>query len=365
VTEKTILFAVGIGGEWVNTNYKYGRYDYIDAQWGLYNIDGTLVTPCIYDKVECYFEGAIIVALSGRYGLINTSGETIVECKYDKIRSLGFCTFLLQLGNKYGIVDSNGNGTPCQYDNVWLTFNHHLIAKYGNLYGVISHYGVPIIPFAYQDICDVNNDRFSVKLNEKWGVINSKGNTILPFEFDLIKETREGGYIVRKADCIGLLDNEGNELLPCIYDEENEEIIAEQAYGSPYRNIYGNADFLTFTIKGEEIYYDVEKEKSIEPYRVIECKDAIEAYEFCDNKACYYNGSDKMLILKEDKQLSLICITVNNADKYGLRNIEGMLIVREQYTFISRYYNGYQAWSYGNCDFYDKYGNLLLTSVPI
>ena len=52
-------------------------------------------------------------------------------------------------------------------------------------------------------------------------------------------------------------------------------------------------------------------------------------------------------------------------DKYGLRNIEGMLIVREQYTFISRYYNGYQAWSYGNCDFYDKYGNLLLTSVPI
>lgn len=357
----SFVFGVGSGGKWVDTKRKNRRWHYLDALWGLYNIDGTQLAPCIYDEMSCYDDGGIIVTQSGLYGLINASGETILECKYDQIDSLEFSWYRIQLGNKYGIANIYGDATPCQYEEVWVN-EKHLIAKTGDLYGIFSHYGVPVIPSVYQEILDLKGERFSVKLNGKWGIINSEGEMVVPIEYDLIKETYGDGYIVCRADHIGLIDWNGHELLPCIYDAEHELIIEDQALGSPYSNIAGNADFLTFTIDGEETYYDLEKKTKIEPYRITETYDVYTACEFSANSSCYKDGGIKFIILKEDKKLNRICITKKKGVRYGLENIMGNIILSAKYECIERYGNAYQVWDTVGCLFYDKYGNLLLST---
>ena len=79
-------------------------------KYGLMNIDGEIVAPCIYDE-ECIFLGdAVVVKKDGKYGTISFSGEELIPCKYDAYEPLGYMSssLVLKKNDEYHIVSSDG-----------------------------------------------------------------------------------------------------------------------------------------------------------------------------------------------------------------------------------------------------------------
>ena len=52
-------------------------------KWGIINMEGLAVVPCMYDVVGAYHEGLCKVGLNGKYGYIDNDGREIISCQYE------------------------------------------------------------------------------------------------------------------------------------------------------------------------------------------------------------------------------------------------------------------------------------------
>lgn len=148
--------------------------------YGVYNIQGREVIPCIYPELSCYPLGISIKGDDGKYGVISYSGEVILKPIYSSFISL--------IGGwDDGYRRLNLNGTPL--DNG--------VKSIGGKWGACDKYGNIVVPCIYDDCHYAGENLFTVNI----GGIN-------------INDGEDG----TKGGKWGLY-GDGRELLPCIYDE--------------------------------------------------------------------------------------------------------------------------------------------------
>ena len=80
-----------------------------NGKWGYIDLDGKLIIPAIYDKVESFKNGQVIVQLNNKYGFIDLNGKSLIPCMYDKVKAFSEGLANVKINEKWGYIDINNN----------------------------------------------------------------------------------------------------------------------------------------------------------------------------------------------------------------------------------------------------------------
>ncbi len=80
-----------------------------NGKWGYIDLDGKLIIPAIYDKVESFKNGQVIVQLNNKYGLIDLNGKSLIPCMYDEVKAFSEGLANVKINEKWGYIDINNN----------------------------------------------------------------------------------------------------------------------------------------------------------------------------------------------------------------------------------------------------------------
>lgn len=176
---------------------------------GVLTLEGKIKTPNIYSFIQktnnryvVQIDKSEIISNDGYgalrtiksvYGLLDLNGKELIPCIYGYIRWK--TPELLEISK-----DLNGNHALFTKDGVQLTNFDFMVfgdfengiakARIENKFGFIDEHGKIVIPIKYDYCNDFENGISIVKLNEKFGAINEKGEEIIkPFySFETVKE---------------------------------------------------------------------------------------------------------------------------------------------------------------------------------
>lgn len=154
-----------------------------------------------------------------QYQLVKTSGETVTPM-YDYIRKFrGICT-VFHMDDKTGFIDSIGNVIiPPIYDRGWETYfkNESVlllnVKKDGKWAHANSRYEV-VTPFVYDSIILRSPDMLSAKKDGYWGLIDTLGNERTPFIYDEIINYKFDFGLVEKDGSISVIYKNGTRVSP-------------------------------------------------------------------------------------------------------------------------------------------------------
>ena len=144
--------------------------------YGVYNLDGQEILPCIFTEVHDLPFGLAVRDSHGKYGLCSYTGDVILETLYSN-RIVGYDLDGYIRINIGGIDDDDDGYNPI-----------------GGKWGIFDTKGEIIVPCAYDDCQYANENLFAINIGGMY-----------------IKDKIEGG----KWGLFG----DGREILPCIYDE--------------------------------------------------------------------------------------------------------------------------------------------------
>lgn len=103
-----------------------------NGKYGIADVSGLLITPCIYDSITPFVDGCAVVSIARKFGVINQHGHLLVPCIYDLLGDLSDRLIFAQVRGKVGYVDRTGNEVvPCIYDAVELQPNGYAYVKMG------------------------------------------------------------------------------------------------------------------------------------------------------------------------------------------------------------------------------------------
>ena len=251
-----------------------------------------------------------------KMGVIDRNGNSIIEPKYDNIiipnpdKDVFLCVneekkeYLNKDGNKLfelfeevNIIGINGMVLEVPYEKKVLMF------KQNNKFGLIDYFGNIVVQAEYDEIegLKYRPEEFRVKMQNKYGVIDTEGKEIVKTEYDYIEgdkyykeEGDSSGYIV------GLKSEDGYK-----YGYLNES--GKQILDIKYNKIERILD-----IKSEDVYLIAyENGKGA----VIRNKKELTGYEYA----------------KIEKVESEDLFWVNKAEKYGIIDLNGKIILNTEY----------------------------------
>ena len=79
-----------------------------NGKYGYINQEGRLIINCLYDEASAFYDGAAIVASSGKMGLINKKNETLTPFVFDEIFDPQQRTFIAKKDERYGVLNHLG-----------------------------------------------------------------------------------------------------------------------------------------------------------------------------------------------------------------------------------------------------------------
>ena len=196
-----------------------------EGQYGICNINGDYILPCIYSDVIAMSDGYILTRKIEKsenrrssdnyvYGLLDQNGKTIIEgCKQD----------IAIQGNRIHVVDNHLHTVYDMSMNKLCEFYHEesLILGYRKIslsrfgYGRYTQWGVVdsewrlIVPCNFDEINMLSNCWFALKLNGKWGCVSSDLSKSYPCVYpniclnsDNIPSVKIGGKLIPCSDYI-------------------------------------------------------------------------------------------------------------------------------------------------------------------
>ncbi|AWI06740.1 WG repeat-containing protein [Clostridium drakei] len=140
---------------------------------------------------------------SRKYGLVNMKGEEILPCIYDCIYNFDFYNNMLtlEIGEKYGCATSEGKiVVPVEYDYIQM---HKCVvaAKKDNKYGFFNLSGELIIPFEYVDYIECENILYmDDKETYYYGVINPNIDEVTYIQESDIVMCEDGIILAKLGD---------------------------------------------------------------------------------------------------------------------------------------------------------------------
>ena len=255
--------------------------------------------------------------VQGKYGVINKDGTIIIQPQYDEVQITNpkKTIFIVKEGEKYKTFDTDNNELFTNYDEVTgisrladyeeREYNTTVLKyKENGKYGLLGLDGQKITDAKYDEMTDLTdkNGEILVKENNKYGVINVNGVQLVQSKYDYIKgdgysknsSYKDGGYIVgnkgKSGYLYGYLDKNENEIVKI-----NQEVL--------YRVTEIDSDD-TYLVCSENGRYALYKGNN-----------NLTSYKYIDIN--YNNGTETF--------------TVQKNKSFGLINLDGKVIIPEQY----------------------------------
>lgn len=221
-----------------------------DGKYGLIDIDGLELIPCVYDKIYPFTYGLAVVKKDNKYGFINKDGEEKIPLIYDyvdsfKIDKTGAIVAQIYvrppnvtdwyhgfMGTmNFGFINTNGDEImPPIYERSHVSKDGsiYLVKKKDSGWGAVTSQNKEIMPFIYSNMNFADTNRVLQPVSSsnvftvqdslgKWGLFDPKGIQMFPFESDKrifnINYFRDyfnnDTYVIRKNGKRGLLDKNG------------------------------------------------------------------------------------------------------------------------------------------------------------
>lgn len=223
---------------------------------GYFNMQGEVITPCIYEKANHFVEGRACVKKNGKWGFIDYTGKEIIPCMYDEASSYSEGLAIVEKDNKVGYIDKEGKTIipfiygfshsfseglaavsteegykyidktgkvvlSCDWDNgAYWDFKNGLAPKMvGDTYGYIDKTGKMVIPalyYNYRSSMGEFKDGLAIVMrddNRKSEVIDVNGKNVLGFEFDGYAEYNDGVILIHSNEECSFYNTEGEKII--------------------------------------------------------------------------------------------------------------------------------------------------------
>lgn len=255
--------------------------------------------------------------VSGKYGVIKKDGTVIIEPSFDEVQipNQDKDIFVLKTEDTYKVVNEKNEeiyneiadvtaigGTNIYGEKVYN--NTVLKYKENNKYGLLSFSGEKITKPLYDEMQSLE-DKYGeilVKKDGKCGVINVKGIILVGIKYDYVKgdgyskdgSYKDSGYVIGNKSSSGMVYG---------YIDKNENEIIKMEQETIYRvtEIESNDVYIVASLNGR--------------YAVYKNKDNLTDYKYIN---VYYNNEAKTFTVQKNKF-------------YGVVNLEGKIVVPEQY----------------------------------
>jgi hypothetical protein len=225
----------------------------------------------LYDEASAFYDGAAIVASSGKMGLINKKNETLTPFTYDEIFDPQQRTFIAKKDERYGVLNHLGklvvalkykdiqrleNGALMLEDSLgfylsWadgVLFNaqpmvYEEIEQYLEGQKVTPEVVTAVVPDSNLPIVFVKNGKKGLKLNGKeivaatfeeilpfqatlaiakkkgkFGLIDATGKTILNFDYSSVRYLSGLGYLIEQNGLLGIFELNQGFTIPISYE---------------------------------------------------------------------------------------------------------------------------------------------------
>ena len=100
------------------TGINKGIFNYSEKKKkGIFDLEGNMISPCIYSDVKALNDKYFVVQSGGKYGVVDRTGATVIPFIYDGISDEYNDLFVVKSAGGNGVVDMD-NGTviaPGQY----------------------------------------------------------------------------------------------------------------------------------------------------------------------------------------------------------------------------------------------------------
>ena len=199
--------------------------------WGVIDLEGNEVVPCIYTELYCGYDGDVVVFQveeNGPYGLMSFDGHVIVEPQFEVIKEYCEKHRLITCGDyddEVGVysVDRGAMLIPAEFEGI--DYDDHMISC-ESIFGKERYYdynGQEIFFEGYDHVYE-SGGLLRVRKGEKQGILDWNRNILVPpiFEngLDFHMDYYQKGYlIVGTRKLKGLSRTNGDVILPEIYTE--------------------------------------------------------------------------------------------------------------------------------------------------
>ena len=223
-----------------------------DSDWSLIELDGTVISPCLYSNLyrsegcmialhkegtdfynfnggllkripymcSRFIESMPVIHNEGLYGLLNEDFELVLAPDFSYITILDTVVCAQQNG-LYGLFDKTGRQlTEVIYSSVKKLRNGYLAVCLQDSYGLLSVDGSLLLDCEYSSIKDAGNDANLICTREgKSYLFYLKDNCLSETSYDTISRLDNNSLKVVDGNACGLIDPKGNTLISMGYVE--------------------------------------------------------------------------------------------------------------------------------------------------
>jgi hypothetical protein len=203
--------------------YALGTLRYaVENQQGkiaLFSENGKSITDFKIDSLSDFYKGYSIVYENGLQGLIDREGEVKLKTEYRSIRISDEGTVMTQLPSEWLYLnEKNEVLTKLAADDLFPTTSDLNIIKSSGKSGLIDNHQKIILPIEFDQLQEVQHEKFVAKRNGKWGMIKADNKLLIPFEYDSIHFQKNEIQALTKYRGWQLLDSIGNIKSKKFYD---------------------------------------------------------------------------------------------------------------------------------------------------
>jgi len=177
---------------------KSAKNNVVGGKWGVLNIYGEIIIPCIYSEPVLYYDGiARICQTNNKYAFIDVQGQAITNRSFDLAYDFRGGAAGVVINEKLGYIDVAGDLIiPCEYDGGGVCSDGVLRVRKKNSYGFINILNEIVLPFKFYKAGDYSSKLFPVKKNsyDTWKLIDINANIIreLPNSIHFISGFKNG-----------------------------------------------------------------------------------------------------------------------------------------------------------------------------
>lgn len=200
-----------------------------DGKYGLKKLDGTVVLPAEYSKVENEYgnyndESCITVFQNGRVGVVDKEGKIILKPEWKSVSYGEDLMTVLSADNKYGFADYNGNIViEPQYDDAGVFYDGYASVGKDLKYSYIDADNNLLVPWQDEEVFTQDGQYFSIDDKEARNcrIIDKTGKVITDGEYlpGAWFIAGEAASVTRKSDGMeGVIDPQNRAIVPFVYD---------------------------------------------------------------------------------------------------------------------------------------------------
>lgn len=282
----------------------------------------------------------------GKVGVINRNGDIIINPEYTlvQIPNPTKAVFICENNNKKTVLNENAQEIFLQYEEVTDIKLNELAIE---------------IPY--------EKSVLRYKKNNKYGLINFEGEQVTDAIYDTLENLpyKEGEFLVKKDGKLGVINMLGKTIIENKYDEIKVDSYYEE------ENNYKNSGYIVGSNTSSRMEYNYinykQEQINSEPYkniqRIIDIQNKDEVYLIYEKDGKYGVLKNNNEILKNEydsikyDNLNKVFIVLKN-NKYAVANIEGKIIISNDYDSIDIEGTYIYAEKNGNQTVFDNKGKI-------